>query len=120
MDQALLDGHVDACVHSVKDIETLRPERIALAAMLPRADVRERLVGATSIATSPPYALIGTSSPRPAAQLRHARSDLQITAIRGNVATRLAKMERGGWMRPCWPSQVSSGWAMRTWGRPSR
>lgn len=95
LDQALLDGRVDACVHSMKDVETIRPERIVLAAMLPRADVRERLIGATSIATLPPNAVIGTSSPRRAAQVRHVRPDLRITAIRGNVATRLAKLEHG-------------------------
>lgn len=95
LDQALLDCRVDACVHSMKDVESIRPERIVLAAMLPRADVRERLIGASSIAALPPNAVIGTSSPRRAAQVRHLRPDLRITAIRGNVATRLAKLGRG-------------------------
>ena len=95
LDGALLDGRVDACVHSMKDVETIRPERIALAAMLPRADVRERLVGAPSLAALPPNAIVGTSSPRRAAQVRHIRPDVRIVAIRGNVATRLAKLACG-------------------------
>lgn len=95
LDRALLAGEVDACVHSMKDVETLRPRAIALAAMLPRADVRDRLIGATSLDALPPDARVGTSSPRRAAQLRRHRTDLQPVLFRGNVDTRLAKLAAG-------------------------
>ncbi|WEK44408.1 MAG: hydroxymethylbilane synthase [Candidatus Sphingomonas colombiensis] len=95
LDRALLDGEVDACVHSGKDVETIRPAEIAIAAMLPRADVRDRLIGAESIAALPNGAVVGTSSPRRRAQLLHLRPDLKIVLFRGNVATRLAKLEAG-------------------------
>lgn len=95
LDAALLEGRIDCGVHSMKDVETLLRDGIALAAMLPRADVRERLIGADSIAALPVAARVGTSSPRRAAQLRAARPDLRIEMLRGNVATRLAKVESG-------------------------
>src|ERR1700761_5164739 len=60
LDRALLHRDIDVAVHSMKDVETIRPETIAIAAMLPRADVRDRLVGAPSIAALPPGARIGT------------------------------------------------------------
>jgi hydroxymethylbilane synthase len=63
--------------------------------MLPRADVRDRLIGAASLEALPPAARVGTSSPRRAAQLRSLRSDLIIVPLRGNVATRLAKIADG-------------------------
>jgi hydroxymethylbilane synthase len=63
--------------------------------MLPRADVRERLLGATSIEALPQGALVGTSSPRRAAQLKALRPDLRTEILRGNVATRMAKVESG-------------------------
>ena len=69
LDRALIEGEVDACVHSMKDVETIRPAALTIAAMLPRADVRDRLIGAESIAALPQGAVIGTSSPRRAAQL---------------------------------------------------
>ena len=95
LDAKLLAGEVDFTVHSMKDVETIRPDAIALAAILERADVRDRLIGADSIAALPPGARVGTSSPRRAAQLRRLRPDLNIVSFRGNVATRLAKLERG-------------------------
>ncbi len=95
LDRALLAGEVDACVHSGKDVETIRPAEIAIAAMLPRADVRDRLIGAESIAALKPGAVVGTSSPRRRAQLLRLRPDLRIVLFRGNVATRLAKLEAG-------------------------
>lgn len=95
LDRALLDGRTDLSVHSMKDVETVRPETLAVAAMLPRADVRDRLIGAASLAAIPPGARVGTSSPRRAAQMRARRPDIEIVAFRGNVATRLAKLERG-------------------------
>jgi hydroxymethylbilane synthase len=79
----------------MKDVETIRPEKLAIAAMLPRADVRDRLVGAASLADLAHGARIGTSSPRRSAQVLRARPDLSVVLLRGNVATRLAKIERG-------------------------
>ena len=95
LDRALLEGTIDAAVHSMKDVETIRPDAIALAAMLPRADVRDRLIGAATIDALPPGARIGTSSPRRAAQLRRLRPDLVPVTFRGNVDTRLAKLAAG-------------------------
>ena len=95
LDQWLVEGRIDGAVHSMKDVETLRPEAIAIAAILPRADKADRLLGAESIAAIPAGARIGTSAPRRAAQLLHLRPDLMVVGIRGNVATRMAKLEAG-------------------------
>lgn len=95
LDHWLHEGRIDAAVHSMKDVETLRPATLAIAAVLPRADVADRLIGAASIADIPRGATVGTSAPRRAAQLLHARPDCNVVSFRGNVATRLAKLERG-------------------------
>ena len=95
LERALIDDEVDIAVHSMKDVETIRNEAFNIAAMLPRADVRDRLVGADSIGSLPQNALVGTSSPRRAAQLKSIRPDLRTDTIRGNVATRLAKIADG-------------------------
>lgn len=95
LDAALLAGEIDFAVHSAKDIETIRPDTIAIAAVLPREDVRDVLIGADSIGTLPPGARIGTSAPRRAAQLLNARPDCSVVPFRGNVATRLAKLAAG-------------------------
>ncbi|MCC2980562.1 MULTISPECIES: hydroxymethylbilane synthase [unclassified Sphingomonas] len=95
LDRALLAGEVDACVHSMKDVETIRPAEIAIAAMLPRADVRDRLIGAESIEALPQGAVVGTSSPRRRAQLLRRRPDLRIVLLRGNVDSRLGKLAAG-------------------------
>lgn len=95
LDRALLDGKIDIAVHSMKDVETIRPAELEIMAMLPRADFRDRLIGAESISTLPLGARIGTSSPRRAAQLQRLRPDLKIVLFRGNVATRLGKLDAG-------------------------
>ena len=95
LDRALMAGEIDACVHSMKDVETIRPEQIRIAAMLPRADVRDRLIGAERIEDLRDGAVVGTSSPRRRAQLLRLRPDLDIVLIRGNVDTRLAKVAGG-------------------------
>ncbi|TGX53347.1 hydroxymethylbilane synthase [Sphingomonas gei] len=95
LDRALLDGEIHAAVHSMKDVETVRPAEIAIAAMLPRADVCDRLVGADSIEALRHGAIVGTSSPRRSAQLRKLRPDLEIILFRGNVDTRLARLAAG-------------------------
>jgi hydroxymethylbilane synthase len=95
LDRALLDGDIDFAVHSMKDVETIRPAAIVIAAMPPRADTRDRLIGADSLAALPANARVGTSSPRRAAQVRRARPDAQILLFRGNVDTRLRKLAEG-------------------------
>ena len=95
LDAWLGEGRIDAAVHSMKDVETLRPDTLAIAAVLPRADVRDVLVGAASVADLPRGARVGTSAPRRAAQVLHARPDCTIVPFRGNVATRLAKLKAG-------------------------
>jgi hydroxymethylbilane synthase len=95
LDRALLDGEVDFCVHSMKDVESVRPKEIHIAAVRPRGDVRDRLIGAESIDALKKGAVVGTSSKRRAAQLLRLRPDLKIVPLRGNVETRLNKVESG-------------------------
>jgi hydroxymethylbilane synthase len=92
LDRALLAREIDFAVHSMKDVETIRPAEIVIAAMPPRADTRDRLIGADSLAALQPGARVGTSSPRRAAQVRRARPDVEILLFRGNVETRLRKL----------------------------
>ncbi|WP_017671770.1 hydroxymethylbilane synthase [Blastomonas sp. AAP53] len=95
LDWSLGGGTIDLSVHSMKDVETIRPEAFVLAAMLPRADVRDVLLGATSIDALPHGARFGTSSPRRAAQIRQIRPDVVPVLFRGNVATRIGKLQSG-------------------------
>lgn len=95
LDAWLLAGEIDFAVHSLKDVETIRPAEIRIAAILPREDVRDVLVGAESVRALPQGAVVGTSAPRRAAQLLHARPDCKVVTFRGNVATRLAKLAAG-------------------------
>ena len=95
LDAWLLSGEIDFAVHSLKDVETLRPAQITIAAVLEREDVRDCLVGATSLADLPAGARIGTSAPRRAAQALNARPDCRVVGFRGNVQTRLAKLASG-------------------------
>jgi len=95
LDRALLNGEVQFCVHSMKDVESVRPAEIHIAAMRPRGDVRDRIVGAESIEALEQGAVVGTSSARRAAQLLRLRPDLKIVPLRGNVETRLKKVESG-------------------------
>jgi hydroxymethylbilane synthase len=95
LDRALVEGRTELSVHSMKDVETVRPESLVIAAMLERADTRDRLIGAESIGALPEGARIGTSSPRRTAQLLARRPDLRCAIIRGNVQTRLAKIAAG-------------------------
>jgi hydroxymethylbilane synthase len=95
IDDALLEGRVDLAVHSLKDLPTQLPGGITIAAVGSREDARDALVGGTALRWSdvPHGAVIGTSSLRRRAQLLHARPDLVITDLRGNVDTRLAKLD---------------------------
>ncbi len=95
LDVWLGNGEIDASIHSLKDVETIRPDAFTLIAILPRADKRDRLIGASSIAQLPQGAVIGTSAPRRAAQALHQRPDCKVVSFRGNVATRLAKLKAG-------------------------
>jgi hydroxymethylbilane synthase len=95
LDTALIDGELDFCVHSMKDVESVRPKEIHIAAVRPRGDVRDRLIGAESIDKLKQGAVVGTSSRRRAAQLLRLRPDLKIVPLRGNVETRLKKVESG-------------------------
>jgi hydroxymethylbilane synthase len=95
LDKALIDGELDFCVHSMKDVESVRPKDIHIAAVRPRGDVRDRLIGAESIDKLKKGAVVGTSSRRRAAQLLRLRPDLKVAPLRGNVETRLKKVETG-------------------------
>lgn len=95
LDEWLLAGEIDFAVHSAKDVETVRPVGTVIAAVLPREDVRDVLIGAASLEALPQGARIGTSAPRRAAQMLHFRPDCKILTFRGNVATRLAKLAAG-------------------------
>ena len=95
LDAALLEGRTDFSVHSMKDVESERPKSIRIAVIRPRGDHRERLIGAESIEALKKGAVVGTSSPRRAAQLLNLRPDLKIVPLRGNVETRLKKVEKG-------------------------
>jgi hydroxymethylbilane synthase len=95
LEERLADGRIDAAVHSMKDVETIRPAWLAIAAILPRADVGDVLIGAASVDAIPEGARVGTSAPRRAAQMLNRRPDLTVVSFRGNVATRLAKLAAG-------------------------
>ncbi len=98
IEAALLAGEIDFAVHSLKDLESVLPPRLTIAAVLPRADPRDALIarGIKSLAELPRGAVVATGSVSRAAQLRALRPDLAIAPMRGNVDTRLAKLRAGG------------------------
>lgn len=116
---AVADGRCDVAVHSAKDLPTLLHPALCLGAVLPREDPRDVLVSRTNrrLRDLPIGARVATSSLRRAAQLRAHRPDLVIVAIRGNIDTRLAKLDRGdadalciaaaGLVRMGWEARVS-------------
>lgn len=97
LEEALLDESVDLAVHSVKDIPTEVPSRLCFPAVCRRADIRDCLVAANgaTLASLRRGARVGTSSLRRQSQLRHVRPDLDVRDLRGNVDTRLRKVESG-------------------------
>ena len=96
IEQALLVGEVDLGVHSAKDLPTELPEGLEIAGVLERADPRDAYVGhVTSLGECPPGTRIGTSSLRRRAQILAQRPDLEVVDLRGNVDTRLARLEAG-------------------------
>lgn len=96
LESSLLRGDADAAVHSMKDMEASFASGTCVAAVLPREDRRDALVGPfSSLADLPQGAVIGTSSVRRRALLLHHRPDLEIRLLRGNVNTRIAAMREG-------------------------
>ena len=97
IEEALLDGRIDCAAHSMKDMPTWLPAGLVIGCLLPREDPRDALFArqGDSIATLPSGAVVGTASLRRAAQLLAQRPDLRIVPLRGNVETRLAKLDAG-------------------------
>ncbi|MEJ7759086.1 MAG: hydroxymethylbilane synthase [Gemmatimonadaceae bacterium] len=100
LEVALMDGKVDCCVHSLKDLPTSQPKGLDVVALLEREDPRDVLVvnpsgRADSVESLPPGSRVGTSSLRRRAQLAALRPDLEIVELRGNVPTRLRKVDAG-------------------------
>jgi len=94
IEEALLDGRIDLAIHSLKDLPTEVPAGLALAAVPEREDPRDAMVGAR-LSDLPGGAKVGTSSLRRAAQLRVVRPDLVIESVRGNLDTRVRKLDEG-------------------------
>jgi hydroxymethylbilane synthase len=97
LEVAMFEGRADLAVHSMKDVPAELPDGMVLASVLERADPRDAFVSNryTSLASLPRGAKVGTSSLRRQCQIRHARPDLQILQLRGNVDTRLRKLDEG-------------------------
>ena len=97
IEDQLLDGQIDIAVHSMKDMPTAQPEGLVLDTFLPREDMRDAFVSQSvnSIASLTEGARVGTSSLRRRAQLMHVRPDLDVVEFRGNVQTRLKKLNDG-------------------------
>jgi len=93
IEDALLAGRIDVAVHSLKDLPTQLPAGLALAAVPARHDARDALVGGTRLADLAPGARVGTSSLRRVTQVLYLRPDLQVVPLRGNVPTRVRKVE---------------------------
>ncbi len=97
IEEALLAGHIDLAVHSAKDVPTLLPNGLMLAACLEREDARDVFIGASvkTLRDLRKGAVVGTSSPRRQALVKRARPDVEIAVMRGNVETRLRKLADG-------------------------
>jgi hydroxymethylbilane synthase len=102
LEDALFDRRIDIAVHSLKDLPSIIPNGLVLAAICEREDPRDALVlpqdskvSCKSLDDLPAHSILGTSSPRRVAQLKHLRADLEIKDLRGNVDTRLRKLDEG-------------------------
>jgi hydroxymethylbilane synthase len=100
LEDALLDGRIDIAVHSLKDLPTVLPERLSISAICKREDARDALVlrsevPSSSLAGLLTGAIVGTSSQRRLAQLKALRSDVIVKDLRGNVDTRIRKLDEG-------------------------
>jgi hydroxymethylbilane synthase len=97
IEEALLAGAIDIAVHSAKDMPTVIPDGLAIAAVLPREDARDVFISrkAKTLRDLPPGARVGSASPRRQALVRRLRPDLDVVNFRGNVETRLRKLDAG-------------------------
>jgi hydroxymethylbilane synthase len=97
IEEALLGGAIDIAVHSMKDMPTVLPDGLVIGAMLPREDPRDVMMSpvARAVNALPKNAIIGSASLRRRAQLLHLRPDLQVELLRGNVQSRLRKLDEG-------------------------
>jgi hydroxymethylbilane synthase len=97
LEEALFDNRIDLAVHSMKDVPAVLPKGLAIGALLPREDPRDALIApnARTLAELPANARVGTSSVRRKAQLARARKDTESLLLRGNVDTRVAKLDSG-------------------------
>lgn len=97
IEEALAAGHIDLAVHSAKDMPTVLPKGLVLAAFLPREDPRDVFVSrqARSLHALPPGATVGTASLRRQAMVKRLRPDVRVVPLRGNVETRLRKLDDG-------------------------
>ncbi|WP_417695423.1 hydroxymethylbilane synthase [Roseibium sp.] len=97
IEEGLLDGSLDLAVHSSKDMPTVLPDGLALTAFLPREDVRDAFISpkAETLLDLPQNAVVGSSSLRRQAMIKHLRPDIEVVMYRGNVQTRLRKLEEG-------------------------
>ena len=97
IEEALLDGRIDAAVHSMKDVPTWLPEGLVISTILPREDPRDAFFSphGTGLSDLPEGAVVGTASLRRQAQVLLARPDLKVVPFRGNVETRLRKLAEG-------------------------
>ena len=102
LEDALLDGRIDIAVHSLKDLPTILPDRLAISAICEREDARDALVlradlnrSDASLSGLPERAVVGTSSQRRLAQLKALRGDVVVRDLRGNVDTRIRKLDEG-------------------------
>jgi hydroxymethylbilane synthase len=97
IEEALIEGRIDLAVHSAKDMATVLPDGLVLAACLAREDARDAFVcrEVKSLTALTPGAVVGTTSPRRQAMVRRLRPDLRVVSLRGNVETRLRKLDEG-------------------------
>jgi hydroxymethylbilane synthase len=97
LEVAMMDGRADIAVHSMKDVPSELPPGFAIVAVLPRANPLDAFISRkySSFTDLPQGARVGTSSPRRQSQLKHARPDLQLELLRGNVETRLRRLDEG-------------------------
>lgn len=97
IEEAMLEGRIDLAVHSLKDLPTEPPPGLVVSAIVERADPRDGLLSVEgwSLKELPPETVVATGSPRRRAQLLHARPDLRMTDVRGNVDTRVQKLREG-------------------------
>ena len=97
IEQALLDGAIDIAVHSAKDMPAALPDGLTIAAYLPREDARDAFISrkAASLESLARGAVVGTASPRRQAMVKRLRPDVEVVSLRGNVETRLRKLDDG-------------------------